>query len=79
MNEILSKTIEDWNENGRLYLWGGAISAIISWVLVPLFGLFAVYCGYKLYDDEDRTVSSALIAGLGAVGFLGWVVYLTTL
>ena len=68
-----------WTEDGRLYLWGGTISAIVSWILIPLFGLFAVFSGYKLYGDDGRTVSPLLIAGLGAIGFASWVVYLFSL
>lgn len=73
------QTIRNWNENGRLYLWGGVISSIISLVVIPLFGLLAVFCGYKLYDTEKRIVSSVLIAGSGGLGFLNWVIYLATL
>lgn len=51
----------------------------MAWFVVPLFGLIAVYCGYKLYNEEDRTVSAALIAGFGAVGFLLWIAFLLTL
>lgn len=75
----LSERVRDWNENSRLYLWGGVISAVISWLLVPLFGLVAVFCGYKLYDEEERTTAAALIAGFGAIGFLTWLVFLVTL
>ncbi|MCH7659827.1 MAG: hypothetical protein IH933_04360 [Euryarchaeota archaeon] len=74
----LGETIGEWNENSRLCLWGGVISAIISWLLIPLFGLVAVFCGYKLYDDGGRTAAAALIAGVGAIGFLTWVVFLVT-
>lgn len=70
------RTLREWNENGRLYLWGGAISAVISWLLVPLFGLLAVFCGVKLYSEEARTTSAALIAGLGGIGFVSWIVLL---
>lgn len=75
----LSKTLREWNEDGRLYLWGGAVSAIVSWLFIPLLGLVAVFCGYRLYDNGDRTTSAALIAGFGAVGFLTWIVFLVTL
>lgn len=72
-------TVQNWKEDGRLYLWGGTISAIISWVLVPLFGLFAMYSGYRLYDDQGKALSSALIAGFGGIGFFAWIFYLATL
>lgn len=74
----LSERVRDWNENSRFYLWGGVISAVISWLLIPLFGLIAVFCGYKLYDEEGRTTVAGLIAGVGAIGFLLWLVFLAT-
>lgn len=74
----LRETVREWNENSRLYLWSGAISAIILWLFIPLFGLVAVFCGYKLYDDEGKTLSAVLITGFGAVGFLTWLVFLAT-
>lgn len=68
--------LREWNENGRLYRWGGAISSIISWLLVLELGLLAVYCGSKLYVEEGASVSSALIAGVGGLGVVTWLVYL---
>lgn len=67
---------ESDEDGGRLYLWGGVLSAITSWVLVPLAGLAAVYCGYKLYDEQQKTTSSALIAGFGGIGVLAWMLLL---
>ena len=63
---------------GRLYVVVGLITAILSLVFIPLFGLLAVYCGYKLYDTQEKTVLSILMAGLGGFGFLFWVYFLTT-
>jgi len=74
----LSERVRDWNENSRLYLWGGVISAVISWSFIPLFGLIAVFCGYKLYDEEGRNIAAGLIAGAGVIGFLLWLVFLAT-
>lgn len=75
----LRDTVQAWNEDGRLYAVIGMISAILSVVFIPLFGLVAVYCGYKLYDTQQKTILSILMAGLGGFGFLLWVYYLTTL
>ncbi|MFC7073310.1 hypothetical protein ACFQJ7_01145 [Halovenus rubra] len=70
--------LEALNEDGTLYFWGGVASAIISWVLIPLFGLVAVYAGYRLYDDETKTMGAAIIAVTGAVGFPSWLAFLIT-
>ncbi|ELZ52507.1 hypothetical protein FK85_01045 [Halorubrum saccharovorum] len=67
-----------WNEEGRLYVVVGMITAILSLVFIPLFGLLAVYCGYKLYDTQEKTVLPIVMAGLGGFGFLFWVYFLTT-
>lgn len=75
--DSLRATLRDWNEDDRLYLWGGAASAVLSLILLPLLGLVAAYCGYKIYDE--RLVTAALITGAGGLGFLYWVYYLTTL
>jgi lipopolysaccharide export LptBFGC system permease protein LptF len=74
----LRGTIQAWNEDGRLYAVIGLLSAVLSLVFIPLFGLLAVYCGYKLYDTQEKTVLSILMAGLGGFGFLFWVYFLTT-
>jgi hypothetical protein len=74
----LKNTVQAWNEEGRLYVVVGLITAILSLVFIPLFGLLAVYCGYKLYDTQEKTVLSILMAGLGGFGFLFWVYFLTT-
>lgn len=75
----LGNTLQAWNEDGRLYVVVGIVSAILSVVFIPLFGLVAVYCGYKLYDTQEKTILSILLAGLGGFGFLFWVYHLTTL
>ena len=75
----LRDTVQAWNQDGRLYVVVGLISAILSVVFIPLVGLVAVFCGYKLYDTQQKTILSILLAGLGGFGFLWWVYYLTTL
>lgn len=75
--DSLRATLHGWNDDGRLYLWGGAAAAAISLLFVSLFGLVAVYCGYKIYDDQP--VPAVVIGGIGGVGVLFWVYYLTTL
>lgn len=72
--DSLRTTLQAWNEDGRLYVAGGLLSAILSLVLIPVFGLLAVYCGYKIYDTQQKTVLSILMATLGGFGFLSWVI-----
>ncbi|WP_135828370.1 hypothetical protein [Halorussus halobius] len=71
--------IREWREDGRLYLWGGAASAVVSWVVIPLFGVFAMYSGYRLYDDHSKVAIPAVLAGFGGVAVLLWVNYLASL
>jgi hypothetical protein len=71
-------TLQAWNEGGRLYIAGGTIAAIVSLVILPLAGVVAVYCGYRLYDTEQRTTLAILITALGGFGLVWWVVYLLT-
>jgi len=71
--------IQKWREDGRLYLWGGTVSAIVSWVLIPVFGVFAVYSGYRLYDDHSKVAISAVLVGFGGVAVLLWLNYLASL
>jgi hypothetical protein len=75
----LRETVQAWNEEGSLYVVVGLISAILSLVFIPLLGLVAVYCGYKLYETQQKTVLSILMAALGGFGFLWWIYYLTIL
>ncbi|MFC3478227.1 hypothetical protein [Halobacterium litoreum] len=62
----------------RQYLALGAISAVVSLVILPLAGLASVYSGYKVYGDT-RAVYSYLLAGVGAFSVLLWVGYVATL
>ena len=62
----------------RRYVWGGIIAALISWLIVPVVGLVAVYCGWVVYQHKNR-LQGGLIAGVGGVGVLTWVVYLLTM
>lgn len=78
-SESPKSRLQAWNQNGRLYLLVGAVAAVVSLTLIALAGLVAVYCGYRLYVDEGRTVSAGIIAGVGGFGFLVWIVYIATL
>lgn len=68
----ISDSIQAWNENGRLYLWGGVLAAIISWFLLPIIGLVSVFCGYRLYE-ENRARVGGVIAIVGGLGVLVWL------
>jgi ABC-type amino acid transport system permease subunit len=69
----ISDSIRAWNENGRLYLWGGVLAAIISWLLLPIIGLISVFCGYRLYE-MNRGRIGGVIAIVGGLGVLVWLV-----
>jgi nitrate reductase NapE component len=74
----VTRRLEELNENGRVYLWVGILSAFLSLVIFPLAGPVSIVCGYKLHVDEDQTLQGGLIATAGAVGFLFWVGLLLT-
>lgn len=70
----LSERLQEWNQNGRLYLWGGVITVLVTWFLFALAGPIAIVLGYKLHAEEDRTVAGSVIGVLGGVGLLLWIV-----
>ncbi len=72
-------SVQAWNQDGRLYVAVGLTAAILSLVFIPLLGLAAVYCGYKLYATQERTILALLLSGFGGFGFLWWIFYLSTL
>jgi hypothetical protein len=63
------------DNNTRLYFWGGIIAAIISWLLIPIVGLVAVYCGWKIYQTNSE-LQGGIIAGVGGLGVLMWLFFL---
>lgn len=67
------------NEDGVLYVVVGLIAGFISWFLVPIVGVVGMYCGLRLYQEEQKLVAGGLIAVLGFVGVALWVAWLTTL
>lgn len=77
--DSLRYNLQAWNEDGRLYVIVGLITAVLSLVFIPLFGLVAMYCGYKIYDTQQKPVLSILMVVAGGFGFLSWVYFLTTL
>lgn len=64
------------NEDGMLYLLVGALTAFLSWVLIPIAGLVSVYCGSKLY--RERTIAGVAIAVVGFTGVALWLNWLVT-
>lgn len=66
---------DDEDSKIRLYFWGGIIAAIISWVVVPIVGLVAVYCGWKVYQMKSE-IQGGIIAGVGGIGVLVWLLFL---
>lgn len=75
----VSDRIRAWNEDGQLYFWGGIFSDIISWLLVPIFGLLGVYCGYQLYNRKGRAAVAGIIGLVGGIGVLIWAIFLVNI
>jgi hypothetical protein len=64
-------------EESERFLVAGAVAAVLSWVFIPLlFGLAAIYCGYRLYNCSDRRITSAVIVFMGASAVINWLVYI---
>lgn len=66
------------NEDGVLYLIIGLVTAFLSWFVIPILGLVSMYCGFKLYQEEDKFIVGALIAVVGFVGIILWISWLLT-
>lgn len=64
------------NESGHLYLLVGGITAILSWVVMPLLGLIAGFCGIELYRKKGLPLSGIVIGGIGIAAVLTWFVIL---
>lgn len=73
------RSLQDWVDGEQRYVVMGAVSAIIAVVIIPLFGLLAIYSGYKLYTTQQRLLVPATVSLVGGVGLLNWIVYLVTL
>ncbi|QGN06566.1 hypothetical protein Hrd1104_04140 [Halorhabdus sp. CBA1104] len=60
------------------YLAVGAISAVISLLLMPIAGVVSIYSGYKVHG-ETKELYSYLLVGMGTIALLLWIGYLLTL
>lgn len=69
---------DETGSNGRLYFLIGVLSAVASLLILPIAGLVAVYCGYKVSQVKNE-LHGGVIIGAGGAGVLSWVVYLLTL
>jgi len=69
---------DESGSNGRLYLWIGVVAALASLLILPVAGVVAVYCGYKVSQVKNE-LHGGVIIGAGGAGVLSWVVYLLTL
>ena len=64
-----------FDETADWYLLAGVVCALLSLLLIPIAGLGAVYCGYRIHGDRHPVYSYAL-AGVGAFSLAGWAAYL---
>lgn len=66
------------NEEGQLYVLLGVVSALVGWILVPILGLVAVACGYKLLVGDHYRLIGALVAVVGVVTLLDLLLMMAT-
>lgn len=72
-----AETADDSVVSGqRLYVGIGILSAVVAWVLIPLFGVVTMYAGYRLYDSESRNISTGVFVTLGALPLVFWALFL---
>lgn len=65
------------DEDTTAYLVLGLLSGVLSiFVFTIVFAPVAIFCGYKLYEN-DSTIAGAVVAALGGIGVL--VMFLTFL
>lgn len=65
------------DENTTAYLVFGLLSGVLSlFVLTIVFAPVAIFCGYKLYENDSRA-AGAVVAALGGLGvFLMFLTFL---
>jgi|GEM_PF-2465633 len=69
-DQSLTGRIASYHEDGTLYLVFGSISAVIALLVIPLVGLIAVFCGYKLYAQDHNTTVGLLLALFGVIALI---------
>lgn len=73
INEV-REHIEGGKESGKLYLFIGWVSVVVSLVLIPiLFGAIAIIMGYLYRYTEEKMGTILMISG-GAGGLLGMII-----
>jgi hypothetical protein len=73
---VEESTADDPVSGHWLYIGIGLLTAVVAWLLIPLFGIGPVYAGYKLYDSEERTISAAILVVLGVLPLVFWVLFI---
>lgn len=69
-------TPDDPVSNYWLYVGIGLLTTVVAWLLIPLFGVGAVYAGYRLYNGESRRVSGGILLVAGALPLVLWALVL---
>lgn len=72
----LSRRLRAITESRKLYLFVGGTAAFLSWVVMPLLGLIAGFCGMELYRKQGLSLSGIVIGGIGIAAVLTWFVIL---
>jgi hypothetical protein len=68
---------EEYDESD-LFLIAGLSAAIAAWIRIPLLSVLAVYCGYRLYVNYDRTTSGSILIVLGAAQLVRVALFVAT-
>ncbi|QZA87997.1 hypothetical protein K0C01_09340 [Salinarchaeum sp. IM2453] len=75
---LIIEKFEEWNEDGDLYLWGGAFSVVFAWVLpFDLVAFIAVLFGLQLYNEHGKPIAGAVVGIPGGLVLLYFI--MTTL
>lgn len=65
-----------WNDRGQLDTVVGITTVILAWMLMPIIGLFSPWFGYRLHQNHNKTVLGVVIAILGIVAVIIWLLWL---
>jgi hypothetical protein len=68
---------EEYDESD-LFLVAGLASVIAAWIRIPELSVVAIYCGYRLYVNYDRTISGGILVVLGLAQLIRLLLFLAT-
>lgn len=74
----LRERLAEHDEEGHLSLGVGAGAAALGWALVPVLGLVAVGCGYRLVSRDQYRLPGVFIGVLGGLVLVDLLVQFAT-